>query len=634
MPELEQLAWVVLFLPLLAGAGITLGGLRRARPSAVVSISAAGIGFGLALACYGGLRDAGAREVSLTWLAVGGIEADLGLRLDRLSLLMMLVVTGVGFAIHVYSWGYIRGDRSVGRYFAGLSLFMFSMLAIVLANNFLMLFIGWELVGVSSYVLIGFWFERPAAAEACKKAFVTNRIGDFGFLVGILLVWANLGSLRFSDLEQKLATDTQALGTWASAAGLLLFCGVLGKSAQFPLHVWLPDAMEGPTPVSALIHAATMVAAGVYLLCRVFFLLAVPGSVALELIAWVGAFTALLAALMAVQQNDIKRILAYSTLSQLGYMVLAVGVSSAARPPAPAMYHLTTHACFKALLFLGAGAVIHALHHEQDIWRMGGLRRRMPVTFWTFLVATLALCGLPPLSGFFSKDAVLAQALHSGLSSRHALFGVAVFVAALTGFYMARLGLVAFAGAPRTQLAEQAHDPPAIMAVPLLGLAVPSALAGFWGLEAAYAHQYAAGSEVHVLSWLAQVREPFTAAPAAAVGGLVAAVLGISGAGLVYWRAAQDPLPGRLGFAARWLRYRFYIDEAYAALNAWTQESLARVADAVDRWVIAGLLVRGTHGTIELVGRMLRLTQTGNVQTHALLFAAGVVVMLGLMITW
>src|SRR5437667_2192118 len=321
---------------------------------------------------------------------------------------MLLVVTGVGGAIHIYSWGYMREDRGFSRYFAGLSLFTFSMLGIVLANNFLMLFIFWELVGVSSYLLIGHWFERPSAADACKKAFLTNRIGDFGFLLGILMVWGLAGELNFSLIEDQLKQNPASFGSLATIAGLLIFCGAVGKSAQFPLHVWLPDAMEGPTPVSALIHAATMVAAGVYMLCRVFFLLDIPGSHALEVIAWIGGFTALLSAVIAVQQNDIKRILAYSTLSQLGYMVMSVGLSG----PTPAMFHLTTHAFFKALLFLGAGSIIIALHHEQDIWKMGGLRKRMPVTFRTFLVGPLALAGVWPLAGFYSKDEVLLMAMH------------------------------------------------------------------------------------------------------------------------------------------------------------------------------------------------------------------------------
>ena len=297
------------------------------------------------------------------------------------------------------------------------------MLGIVLANNFLMMFIFWELVGVSSYLLIGFWFEKPSAGDAAKKAFITNRLGDFGFLLGILMVWGLLGSLNFAVLQNALVANPAALGASATLAGLLIFCGAVGKSAQFPLHVWLPDAMEGPTPVSALIHAATMVAAGVYMLCRTLFLF---NADALHVIAYIGGFTSLLAALIAVQQNDIKRIIAYSTLSQLGYMVMAVGLNG----PTPAMFHLTTHAFFKALLFLSAGSVIIGMHHEQDIWQMGNLRKKMPVTFWTFLIGALALSGIPPFSGFYSKDSIFAQALEQ---KNYLLFGVAVFVAGADG---------------------------------------------------------------------------------------------------------------------------------------------------------------------------------------------------------
>src|SRR5664280_672512 len=437
--NLDLLPWTVLFLPLLAAAFITLFTQHNRKLSAGLSIGAVVAGCVLSLIFISVNGWGPARESPLNWLAIGDLHVDFGLRLDPLSLLMMLLVTGVASAIHIYSWGYMSEDRGFPRFFACLSLFTFSMLGIVLSNNFLQLFIFWELVGVSSYLLIGFWFERPAAADAGKKAFITNRLGDFGFLLGILTVWATFNTLRFDEIEKTLAANPQALGALATTAGLLIFCGAMGKSAQFPLHVWLPDAMEGPTPVSALIHAATMVAAGVYMLCRVLFLL---NADALHVIAYIGGFTALLAALIAVQQNDIKRILAYSPLSQLGYMVMAVGLSG----PTPAMFHLTTHAFFKALLFLGAGSVIHALSGEQDIWKMGGLRKKMPITFWTFFIGMLALSGIPPFSGFYSKDSILAQALDE---KSYLLFGVAVFVAALTTFYMFRLFFVAFLGEAR-----------------------------------------------------------------------------------------------------------------------------------------------------------------------------------------
>src|SRR5881396_790758 len=467
--NLETLPWLVLFLPLLSAAAITLFTQQNRHLSAKLSIGAIVSGFVLtAIFIAANGWEPLKKESLVTWLEVGDLQVDFGLRLDPISLLMLLVVTGVGGAIHVYSWGYMREDRGFSRYFAGLSLFTFSMLGIVLANNFLMLFIFWELVGLSSYLLIGHWFERPSAADAAKKAFITNRLGDFGFLLGILVVWGLAGGLNFSLIEDQLKQNPALFGSMATVAGLLIFCGAVGKSAQFPLHVWLPDAMEGPTPVSALIHAATMVAAGVYMLCRVFFIFNTP---ALHVIAWVGAITALMAALMAIQQNDIKRILAYSTLSQLGYMAMAVGLGG----PTPAMFHLATHAFFKALLFLGAGSIIIALHHEQDIWKMGGLREKMRVTFWTFLVGTLALCGVPPFSGFYSKDAILAKALEQTGENPVAgwvLFIVAVSVAVLTTFYMFRLFFVAFLGEAKSEASGHAQESPGVMLWPLRSLAL------------------------------------------------------------------------------------------------------------------------------------------------------------------
>jgi NADH-quinone oxidoreductase subunit L len=617
----ETLPWIILFLPFLAASGITLFTLHQRELSAKLSIGAIVGSFLLtvvfiAMAGWEPLK----KETLVNWLDVGGLQVDFGLRLDSLSLMMLLVVTGVGGAIHIYSRGYMHEDRCYSRFFASLSLFTFSMLGIVLANNFLQMFIFWELVGVSSYLLIGFWYERPAAADACKKAFLTNRLGDFGFMLGILMVWAAFGSLNFSVLQDELAKNPQALGALATAAGLLIFCGAVGKSAQFPLHVWLPDAMEGPTPVSALIHAATMVAAGVYMLCRIFFLLNAP---ALEVIGWIGGFTALLAALMAVQQNDIKRILAYSTLSQLGYMVMAVGLGG----PAAAMYHLTTHAAFKALLFLGAGSVIVGLHHEQDIWKMGGLKKKMPITFWTFLLGTLALCGVPPFSGFYSKDAILAAALNPH-HPRIGLFVLAVLVAVLTTFYMFRLIFVAFLGAPRSDAAGHAHESPRVMTLPLIALAVPTVLAGFWGIDLLLGKQFGAEEAGHAGSWVDQIFAPFNHAPLPALAGLGAVGFGLFAAYRCYQYAERDPLPERLGFFARAMRDRFYFDELYAKLMVGAQDLVARLVDAFDRWIIAGLMVKGAHGTTDLVGRGLRLLQTGNLQTYAFLFAAGVTVIL------
>ncbi|MBI3415758.1 MAG: NADH-quinone oxidoreductase subunit L [Verrucomicrobia bacterium] len=631
----EDVVWIILFLPLLAAAAIGLFTKRDGKFSAQLSISAVVLTFlvscGVFLMFKQTVFDTKlVTATPLNWLHIGELKVDIGLRLDPLSLLMLLVVTGVGAMIHIYSYGYMKEDRCMGRYFGSLSVFMFSMLGIVLANNFVMMFIFWELVGVSSYLLIGFWYEKPSAADACKKAFITNRLGDFGFILGIILVWATLGSVNFDELQQRLLKAPEAWGGVAALAGFLIFCGAMGKSAQFPLHVWLPDAMEGPTPVSALIHAATMVAAGVYMLCRVFFLFGahsnwpaplafLNGVTALDLIAWIGGFTALIAALMAVQQNDIKRILAYSTLSQLGYMVMAVGLTG----PTAAMYHLTTHAFFKALLFLGAGSVIYGCHHEQDIWKMGGLNQKMKITWLTFLIGTLALCGVPPFSGFFSKDDILAQAAqHSAL-----LFILATLVAFLTTFYMFRLVFVAFTGGARSEAAGHAHESPKVMVWPLVVLAVPSTLAGFWGIDRFIGRNFG-GDHAATTSWLDQLFAPFNHSPLAALFGLLATIVGFSLAYTFYAKAENDPLPEKLGALSRAMRNRFYFDEIYEWLIAATHELVSRLAEFVDRWFIAGLGVRGAHGTTELIGRALRLAQSGNLQTYAFLFVAGLVVVI------
>jgi NADH-quinone oxidoreductase subunit L len=618
----QSLPWIVLFLPLGAAVVITLFAQRNREVSAALSIGAVVTGFILSVTFVSLVGwEPKVSESAVTWLSIDNFHVDFGLRFDPLSLAMLLLVTGVASVIHIYSWGYMKEDRSLPRYFAGLSLFTFSMLGIVLASNFVQLFIFWELVGVSSYLLIGFWFDRPAAADAGKKAFITNRLGDFGFLLGILLVWTGLGSLNFGFLKETLTANPEALGTLATAAGILIFCGAMGKSAQFPLHVWLPDAMEGPTPVSALIHAATMVAAGVYMLCRVSFLL---DDSSLEVIAWIGGITALLSAIIGIQQNDIKRILAYSTLSQLGYMVMAVGLHG----PRAAMYHLTTHAFFKALLFLGAGSVIVALHHEQDIWKMGGLRKKLPVTFWTFIVGTLALSGIPPFSGFYSKDSILAQAAEHNFG----LLIVGVIVAALTPFYMFRLVCVTFLGAPKSDAAGHAHESPQVMLWPLRILATLSIFGGFMGIEQIYGMQFSAQHGEAALTFVQKLIAPFVHAPMPAFAGLLAALVGLAAAWALYAKAAEDPLPARLGVVSRWMRNRFYFDELYEATVIRFHDLIAAIAAAFDRWIIAGLAVRGTHGSTELVGRALRLLQTGNLQTYAFLFAMGVALVLYLVL--
>jgi NADH-quinone oxidoreductase subunit L len=617
--KLEALAWLILFLPLLSAGIITLFTLRNKAVSATLSIGAIVSGFVLTLAVikFGGWE---ARALSVNWLSIGSLNVDFGLKLDALSLMMLLIVTGVGSAIHIYSFGYMHDDPGFSRFFACLSLFTFSMLGIVLANNFLQMFIFWELVGVSSYLLIGFWFEKASAADAAKKAFITNRLGDLGFMLGILTIFAIVGSLNFGTIQEQLKANSALFGASATLAGLLIFCGAMGKSAQFPLHVWLPDAMEGPTPVSALIHAATMVAAGVYMISRVFFIFTPD---ALTVISWIGGTTALLAALIAVQQNDIKRILAYSTLSQLGYMVMAVGLGG----PTSAMFHLTTHAFFKALLFLGAGSVIHAMHHEQDIWKMGALRKKMPVTFWTFLVGTLALSGVPPFSGFYSKDAILAQALHA---HNYPLFAVAAFVAVLTTFYMFRLFFVAFAGEPKTHEAEHAHESPGVMIWPLRILAVMSIVGGLIGVSELFNSQFAgeAAEDAEHASLLTRIIEPFQHAPVAAFGGLIAIVIGFLAARALYGKAKGDPLPAKLGALSRAMANRFYFDEIYEATVIRIHDTIAAISDWIDRWIVEGFCIGLVRGGTDLTGRALRLVQTGNLQTYAFLFVLGVAVLL------
>jgi NADH-quinone oxidoreductase subunit L len=617
-------AWLILFLPLAAAGIIALFTRKNPAMSARISIGAVVASFLLTWTFAWAWR--GRLDASSPWIDVGNFQVEMGIVIDRLSWVMMLIVTGVGGAIHIYSAGYMKEDPAYSRFFASLSLFTFSMLGIVLANNFLQMFIFWELVGLSSYLLIGFWYGKASAADAAKKAFLTNRIGDFGFLLGMIVIWTGIGSLNFVEVRDVITKSPGVLGTAASVTGLLIFMGAMGKSAQFPLHVWLPDAMEGPTPVSALIHAATMVAAGVYMLCRVFFVyqmsVAWPhwlgflhATSPLDFIALIGGITALLAALMAVQQNDIKRILAYSTLSQLGYMVMAVGLSGTNA----AMYHLSTHAFFKALLFLGAGSVFHAMHHEQDIWNMGALRSKLPVTFWTFLLGTLALMGVPPLSGFYSKDSILAVAFEQAPFS---LFPISVLVAVLTAFYMTRLVLVAFFGSERSEGSHHAHESPLVMTGPLVFLAVLTVIGGLLGLGDIV--------EVHPEhgSWVAALTGPIGHAPMAALGGIAATMFGICLAWALYARAERDPLPDMARGLSRAMRNRFYFDEVYEKLIGLTQGALAIAADAIDRYIISGLLVRGASGFVDFTGRGLRLIQTGNLQTYAFLTVLGVAVVL------
>ncbi|PYK30095.1 MAG: NADH-quinone oxidoreductase subunit L [Verrucomicrobia bacterium] len=588
------LPWLVLLLPFSSAVVIAFFTRRWKTLSSFISVAAV---LGSLVCSYVIFQRTDISTPEINWIDIRGIfHVPIGFVLDDLSRLMLLVVSGVGALIHIYSLGYMRDDSGKSRYFAALSLFMFAMLGIVLANNFVMMFIFWELVGFTSYLLIGHWFERDSAAEAAKKAFITTRIGDFGFMIGILMVWMATGSVVFDDIVAHLSKITSNPG-FLTAAAILIFCGAVGKSAQFPLHVWLPDAMEGPTPVSALIHAATMVAAGVYLLVRVAFLIH-ASQTALMTIAWIGTITALLGALIATQQSDIKRILAYSTISQLGYMFMAVGLAS----DEAAMFHLFTHAFFKALLFLAAGSVIVALHHEQNIWQMGGLRSKLKITFVVFAVGALALMGVPPFSGFFSKDAILALAYQRNLP----IFAVALTTAFLTAFYVSRQIIVVFFGKTRSESARNAHESPFVMLGPLMILAFFALTAGWQTIAANVLVVPHEGEAVAIV-------------PALAVAALIA------GAGLAFWiyrKREREVLHVDL------FRRLFYIDNFYAWLIEHTQELLARMSAFFDRSLIEGVGVRGASGAAFGFGSILRLFQVGNLQAYAFLFGLGIVALI------
>jgi len=609
--------WIILFSPFLSTLLICFFAMRSPKTASALSLLGilASLAGSIALFLFYSHSSLLPVETSYAWIHVAGLRVDFGFLIDRLSILMLLVVTGVGSCIFFYSVGYMKGDESYPRYFASLSLFAFSMIGIVLSNNFLMLFIFWELVAVSSYLLIGFWFEKPSAADAGNKAFIVNRVADFGFVLGILYVWMFSGTgggertFQFSQLSTLLPGFlSQGLLSKETLviASLLVFCGVVGKSAQFPLYIWLPDAMEGPTPVSALIHAATMVAAGVYLLSRAFFLVSqVPE--ALNVIAYIGGVTAILAAILALVQNDIKKILAYSTISQLGYMVMALGLGSSTI----AMYHLTTHAFFKALLFLGAGAMIHSLH-TQDIWEMGGLVKRMPVTAITFLIGTLALCGIYPLSGFFSKDEILALAYENNRQ----IYGIALVTAGLTALYMSRLCWIAVLGTKKVSKHshghEHAHETPAIMKVPLIILAFFSMTAGFMGIP-----QFILGPEAGE-------------APLNITIAVISSAVALSGillGSFLYGkpRLKEDPLKKFFGAVYEFALHKFYLDDLFSLIAKFFQSVLAKILFWFDSRVIIQKGVNGTAAVTVNLASFLRRAQTGYLQTYAMVFGFGIV---------
>jgi NADH-quinone oxidoreductase subunit L len=612
MQNLLSWSWVIPFLPFLAFALIGLFLHRWPKISAAVSILAIGVAGVLSVLVAMSVFSGGAGTVyesAVRWLNMPGLRVDMGLLIDPLTVVMLLVVTIVALLVQVYSLGYMHGDPGFASYYAYQSIFAGSMLGLVVANNFGQIFVFWELVGLSSYLLIGFWFGRNSAKEAAKKAFITNRVGDFGFLLGILFLQILFGTLNFSELVPAVAgySNSAVLIT----VSILLLAGPIGKSAQFPLHVWLPDAMEGPTPVSALIHAATMVAAGVYLIARAFFIFKTSPETMLVM-AGVGGFTALFAASIALVQNDIKRILAYSTLSQLGYMVMAMGVGAMTA----GMFHLMTHAFFKSLLFLGAGSVIHAMADEQNIWKMGGLYKKMPITTWTFVIGALALSGIPPLSGFWSKDEILLGAFASG---HIGLYILGSLVAFMTAFYMFRLIFVAFFG--ENSEGEHAHEAPATMTVPLIILAVLAVFSGFVGsplMGNAFAHYITyPGAEHHMPN---------------AVIMIVSSLLAVSGIFLA-WAIYQkkwldyELLKVKMGGLYQLLYNKYYIDEFYAWLIKHFVDGTAKIMEWFDLKVINGL-VNGIGWLTGYLGISLRYTEDGQVQSYAIYMYAGIVILL------
>lgn len=612
MQDIMTISWLIPVLPFLAFAVIGLILHRWPKPAAAFSITAIGISFLLSLMVAAEVYRQGPGsvfEVSARWLEMPGLKVDMGILIDPLTAVMLIVVTGVALLVQIYSLGYMEGDPGLASYFSYQSIFAGSMLGLVVANNFGQIFVFWELVGMCSYLLIGFWFGRPSARDAAIKAFVTNRIGDFGFLLGILFLAIVFGTLNYGELAARIP-NYHNLAVLLPIA-VLLFFGPVGKSAQFPLHVWLPDAMEGPTPVSALIHAATMVAAGVYLIARAFFIFSqVPQ--AMLLIAAVGGFTALFAATIALVQNDIKRILAYSTLSQLGYMVMAMGVGAMTA----GMFHLMTHAFFKSLLFLAAGSVIHALDGEQDIWKMGGLSRKMPVTTWTFVIGSLALAGIPPLAGFWSKDEILLGAYAGGYTGLYLLGSLVAF---MTAFYMFRLIFTAFFG--RNRAGDHAHESPPVMTVPLVILAFLSIVAGLVGspwMGNVYSHFVTAPGVTHHL-----------VSPAIMTISSLLALAGIGLAWLIYHKQVlrAEDLKRRWAGMYGLVYHKFYIDEFYAWLRAVLVDAGARAMEWIDIKIINGA-VNGLAYLTGTSGRALRYTVNGQVQTYAIWVVLGIAILL------
>jgi NADH-quinone oxidoreductase subunit L len=602
------LAWLIPVIPALGFLLVLIAQRWLGARAAYVGVAAAGLALLLSVLVALEVRATPATHVRPmpSWIEVGTLSVGFDLLIDQLTVVMLLVVTGVGFLVHVYSVGYMLGDQRFARFFAYLNLFLASMLVLVLGSNLLTLFLGWELVGLSSYLLIGFWFEKREYATAAKKAFITNRVGDVAFMIAMFLAFATLGTLDILEINAAAPALTR---TVAFTLVLLLLGGAAAKSAQIPLYVWLPDAMAGPTPVSALIHAATMVTAGVYLTVRMSPVL-VQSVDAMGIIAIIGASTALLAALIAVRQNDIKKVLAYSTVSQLGYMFIGVGVGAFRE----GIFHLVTHAFFKGLLFLAAGSVMHAMANQTDLWRMGGLRRALPITFATSTIAWLAISGVPPFAGFFSKDQILTEAYLHGYGG---VYLAGLIGAVITAFYMTRWYVMIFFGAPRYSDDVHPHESPSSMTVPLIILAVASAFGGLI-LNPVHSGPF--------LRFLAPVTADISGLGYTPVGPLgepqliaisiVAVTIGILLAWSLYGRRdlsggqLVDPIRGPLAELAE---RKFLVDEAYEAVLVTGGTRLARALTWFDRRIIDGL-VMGSGSAAFATGRLVRRAQTGPVR--------------------
>lgn len=663
---LKYLPLVILLIPMLSFLVLAFFGNKLPRKGDFLAVSLLFINLALSLIVFFSFAQTGKYSYTVDWfdLGKGNTNFTAGFVIDELSAIMLIVVNAISAFVHLFSIKYMEGDAKYKKYFSYLGLFTFSMLGLVLTNNVLLMYVFWELVGISSYLLIGFWYEKPAPQEAAKKAFIVNRVGDVGFFIGIMILFVTLGTFNFTDIFAGIEAG-KLQGGMLTAAGILLFCGAIGKSAQFPLHVWLPDAMEGPTPVSALIHAATMVAAGVYLTARIFVMLSAD---ALTFVTFIGAITAFISATIAITQNDIKKVLAYSTISQLGYMIMAIGVGAMSF----GMFHLVTHAFFKACLFLTAGSVIYGMHHIQDIRDMGGLRKKMPITYWTFLVATFALCGVPFTSGFLSKDSILAATMafaniNGGIT--YVIPVIGFLVAGMTAFYMFRLLIITFLGEPRNQEKyDHCHESPIQMTIPLIVLSALSLFVVFsfnpiaadsgWIMQMMKTPESlltgTKGLFYHIVDRAEYAEMLHHAHYPAMILSLIIAGTGILLAYVFYfWKKVDvDKLTEKIKPIYTFSLNKWYFDELYNATAIAFTMGISRLSSWIDRKIVDGVvngsanvtrwtsigsgkfdsivvdgLVNFTGGLIGFIGLVLRKFQTGKIQTYILFLVFGLIVL-------